>query len=118
MANTNSNLPGIKNSWSFIEFARMKGKPYVTKPREFVNSQTGETFTSTSVAFEHPTKLTPDGKHEVCFVGFSSNLGELSASEVAARKDELNVVQFENGNYSLCERGSNSWDAIDLGITF
>lgn len=112
----NANLPGIVNSWSLMAFAKSHGAPSLTQPREFVNSQTGETFTARSVAFEHPTELDEQGRHKVCFVGFSRNLGELSAAEIAARKDELNVVEFENGNYSLCQRGSNAWEAIELGI--
>lgn len=116
MATTNPNMPGIVNSWSFMAFAKANGAPKLTQPREFVNSQTGETFTSRSVAFEHPTKLDEQGRHAVVFVGFSRNLGELSAEEIAARKDELNVVQYENGNYGLCARGSNAWEDINIAI--
>lgn len=118
MANTNQ--PGIKNSWSFMAFAKTHGQPKLTQPREFVNSQTGESFTSRSVAFEHPTEMEtlPDGtiRHKVTFVGFSRNLGELTAPEIAARKDELNVVEYENGNYGLCTRGSAAWEDINIGL--
>lgn len=120
MANAANNQPGIKNSWSFMAFAQTHGQPKLTQPRTFVNSQTGEEFTSRSVAFEHPTEMEtmPDGsqRHKVCFVGFSRNLGEMSASEIAARKDELNVVEYENGNFGLCQRGSASWEDINIGI--
>lgn len=120
MANVANNQPGIKNSWSFMAFAQTHGQPKLTQPRTFVNSQTGEEFTSRSVAFEHPTEMEtmPDGsqRHKVCFVGFSRNLGEMSASEIAARKDELNVVEYENGNFGLCQRGSASWEDINIGI--
>ena len=111
-----NNMPGIKNSWTLMAFAQSHGAPKLTQPREFVNSQTGETFTSRSVAFEHPTELDEQGRHKVCFVGFSRNLGELTAAEIAARKDELNVVEYENGNFGLCARGVNSWEDINLGL--
>lgn len=113
-------MPGIKNSWSFMAFAQTHGAPKLTQPRTFINSNTGEEFTSRSVAFEHPTEMETlaDGttRHKVCFVGFSRNLGELSASEIAARKDELNVVEYENGNYGLCARGSSAWEDINIGL--
>ena len=113
---TNTNMPGIKNSWSLLAFARSHGAMSVTQPREFVNSQTGETFTARSCAFEHPTEMDDQGRHRICFVGFSRNLGELSPAEIAARKDDLNVVELENGNYTLCAKGTNSWEAVDLGL--
>lgn len=120
MVDTIQNLPGIVNSWSFMSFARTHGQPKLTQPREYVNRGTGETFTSRSVAFEHPTEMETlaDGttRHKVCFVGFSRNLGELSAEEIAARKDELNVVQYENGNYGLCARGTSSWEDINIDL--
>ena len=109
-------MPGIKNSWTLMAFAQSHGKPSLTQPREFVNSQTGEPFTARSVAFEHPTEKDEQGRNKVCFVGFSRNLGELSVSEIIANKDSLNVVEFENGNFSLCKRGENAWEAIDLGL--
>jgi len=121
MANVaTENRPGIVNSWSLMAFAQVHGQPKLTQPREFVNSQTNETFTARSVAFEHPTEMETlaDGstRHKVCFVGFSRNLGELTAEEIAARKDDLNVVQYENGNYGLCAKGQNSWEDINLGL--
>lgn len=113
-------MPGIKNSWSLIAFAKSHGRMSITQPREFTNSLTGENFTARSCAFEHPTEMETlkDGttRHKVCFVGFSRNLGELSPAEIAARKDDLNVVEFENGNFSLCAKGSSSWEAVDLGL--
>lgn len=118
MANTN--MPGIKNSWSFMAFAGIHGKPKLTQPKEYINSQTGEHFTSRSVAFEHPTEMEtmPDGsqRHKVCFVGFTRNLGELSAAEIAARKDELRVVEYNNGNYGLCGQAADAWEDINIGI--
>jgi len=95
--------PGIKDSWSLVNFARMKGKMKVTN--ELVNKDTGETFRS--CVFDHDGSLT--------FVNFSSKLGEMSAAEISREKDNLQVVLLESGTYKLCKRGE-AWDEVDLGI--
>lgn len=95
---------GIKNSWSLVEFARAHGQMKVTN--ELTNSNTGETFKS--CAFINGGAVT--------LVGFSSNLGELSPAQIKAQKDELQVVELESGNYKLCKRGTDSWEAVDLGL--
>ena len=74
---------------------------------ELTNSQTGETFKS--CAF-----VAPDGA--VTLVGFSSNLGELTPQQIAAQKNELQVVKLESGNYKLCKSGADSWEDVDLGL--
>lgn len=96
---------GIKNSWSLIAFAKSHGKMKVTG--DLVNSNTGETFKS--CAFEGS-----DGT--ITMVGFSSNLGELTAKEIAEKKDNLQVVQLESGSYKLCKAGADSWETVDLGL--
>lgn len=96
---------GIKNSWSLLDFAKSHGKMKRTNP--LTNSQTGETFVS--CAF-----VAPGGA--VTLVGFSSNLGELSAAQIKQMKYELQVVQLESGNYKLCKSGADSWEDVDLGI--
>lgn len=107
-------MPGIKNSWSFIGFAKTHGQPKLTKPATYTNSQTGEEFTARSVAFVHPTEKDEQGRAAVCFVGFSRNLGELSASEIASRASELQVVQTNEDKYILCGSGTNSWEDINV----
>lgn len=105
MANTNANQ-GIKNSWSLLTFAKMHGRMQVGN---FTNSDTGEDFKS--CIFTNPTDNTRT------FVAFSSKLGELTPSEIASRKDDLQVVELENsGNYYLCNVGQNAWDDVNLGI--
>ena len=99
---TNSHNIGIKNSWSLLDFARTHGRMKVTN--DLVNSQTGETFKS--CAF-----VATDGA--VTLVGFSSTLGELTPSQIAAQKDSLQVVELESGNYKLC---ADIWQDVDLGI--
>lgn len=105
MANTNANQ-GIKNSWSLLTFAKMHGRMQVGN---FTNSDTGEDFKS--CIFTNPTDNTRT------FVAFSSKLGELTPSEIASRKNDLQVVELENsGNYYLCNVGQNAWDDVNLGI--
>ena len=87
MATTNQ--PGIVNSWSLLAFAKAHGQMKVTAPMTHVNSETGEEFTATSCAFVHPTEKDDQGRAAVCFVGFSRNLGELSAKEIASKQDDL-----------------------------
>jgi len=106
MANNNGSvMKGIKNSWSLITFAKSHGKMQVG---EFVNKETGETFKS--CIFTNPSDDTRT------FVAFSSNLGILSPREIASQKDDLQVVELESGNYSLCKAGNNAWEDVDLGL--
>ena len=74
---------------------------------EMVNSQTGETFKS--CAFVGTSGA-------VTLVGFSSNLGELTPTQIAAQKDSLQVVELQSGNFKLCKRGTDSWEDVDLGL--
>lgn len=102
MANTTANTT-IKNSWSLIAFAKTYGSP---KLAELTNHETGEVFKS--LAFVQG--------EDVTFVRFSSKLGELTPAEVVKQKDDLQVVQLESGNYTLCKKGdpSKAWQDIDL----
>ncbi len=103
--NNSNNNSRIINSWSLIAFARSHGKMQVG---EFANKDTGEVFKS--CIFTNPADQSR------CFVAFSSKMGELSPREIAAMKDELQVVQLESGNYSLCKQGQNAWEDVDLGL--
>ena len=95
---------GIKNSWSLISFAKTHGK---MKVAPFVNRETGEYFKS--CAF-----LSSEG--EVTLVAFSSKLGELTPKQIAAQKNDLQVVQLESGTYKLCKAGHDTWEDVDLGL--
>lgn len=99
-------MQGIKNSWSLLAFAKSHGKMQVG---EFVNKESGEIFKS--CIFTDPNNA--DNK---CFVSFSSKLGPLTPQEIVDKKDDLQVVELESGNYSLCMQGANSWESVDLGI--
>ena len=104
MANVAQNV-GIKNSWSLLAFAKSHGKMQVG---EFANKETGETFKS--CIFTNPED------NSRCFVAFSSKMGELTSREIAEQKDNLQVVELESGNYSLCKVGANAWEDVELGL--
>ena len=98
-------MVGIKNSWSLIAFAKSHGKMQVG---DFKNGETGEEFKS--CIFTNPED------NSRTFVAFSSKMGELSPSEIAAKKDELQVVELESGNFSLCAIGATAWHDVELGL--
>lgn len=103
-----------------MAFAKAHGK---MKLAEFTNGETGETYKG--AAFVNPET------NATCFVNFSSKMGELSAAEIIAKKDELQVCELNvapdvakrraaNGrqpeSYCLCMVGQNAWQDVDLGI--
>lgn len=105
MANTtqnNSNLVGIKQSWTLVDFAKSRG---TMKIAPFVNKETGEAFTS--CVFTTPGK-------PITIVNFSSNLGELSAKQIAMQQDSLQVVELDNGKFKLCKQGADAWQTVNL----
>lgn len=91
-----------KNSWNLLVFAKAHGKMQVG---EFANKDTGEVFKA--CIFTKPD----DGTRT--FVAFSTKLGELTPKQIAEMKNELQVVQLESGNYSLCKIDSG-WNDVDL----
>lgn len=96
----------IKNSWSLLSFAKEFGPKM--QVGEFVNSESGETFKS-CIFTKGDTRT---------FVAFSRKLGVLSPRQIAAQKDDLQVVlcKTEDGEdmYSLCHQGQNHWEDVDL----
>lgn len=93
----------ILQSWSLLEFA----KNYVKmKVGTFVNSNTGEEFKSCMF-------LKKDGTYD--YVGFHSQLGELTPAEISKRKKELKVGLTESGKYVLYDH-IDDWEIIDLGL--
>ena len=111
----------IINSWSLLAFARQNGgKMFIG---ECTNQNTGEVFKS--ISFHDGSRTNTK------MVNFSSNLGELSPREIAARKDSLQVVELavdaetlarrkaagrQLESYILCSVGENSWEEVDLGL--
>jgi hypothetical protein len=116
MANTANNR--IINSWSLKSFFQAHGKMKIANMK---NSESGEAYKC--LAFENPTS------GALCFVSFSSNLGELTGSEIASMKDDLQVCELsvdddvaarraEAGHqaesYCLCKKGTGSWEDVDI----
>lgn len=97
------NTVGIKKSWSLRAFRAMYDKMKLTNP--MVNKETGEPFRSTAFI---------DAAGGVTLVGFSSKLGELSAAQIKAQVDELQVVQLNSGSYKLCKAGADTWEDVDI----
>ena len=96
----------IKNSWSLIAFARANGK---MKVAPFVNSDTGEAFKSCMF-------VDADGNVNK-IVNFSSKLGELTPQQIASQKDDLQVVELDNGRFKRGKKGSgDTWEDVDLGL--
>ena len=87
----------ILQSWSLLEFAKNYVKMQVGN---FVNSNTGEEFKSCMFIKE-------DGSYD--YVGFHSQLGELTPAEISERKKELKVGLTESGKYVLYDH-VNDWE--------
>ena len=117
MANT-ANNNRIKNSWSLHAFYNAHGKMKIANMK---NSETGDSYKC--LAFENPAS------GSLCFVSFSSNLGELTGAEIASMKDDLQVCELtvdddvaarraEAGrqaeSYCLCKKGTGSWEDVEL----
>jgi len=81
LVNTYGN--GIKNIWSLRDFFRAHGRMKIANMK---NSQTHEIYKC--LAFENPTSGV------LCFVSFSSGLGELSGAEINSMKNELVVCEL------------------------
>lgn len=94
----------IKNSTSFMSFAKNFKKVQIAN---CTNHETGEIFKA--LAFT-------DDSNQLTFVSFSSKLGELTAAQIAAQKDELQIVELESGNLKLCKQGVDTWETVDLGL--
>lgn len=93
----------ILQSWSLLEFAKNYVKMQVGN---FVNSNTGEEFKSCMFVKE-------DGSYD--YVGFHSQLGELTPAEISERKKELKVGLTESGKYVLYDH-IEDWENVDLGL--
>lgn len=93
----------IIQSWSLLEFAKNYVKMQVGT---FVNSNTGEEFKSCIF-------IKKDDTYD--YVGFHSQLGELTPAEISERKKELKVGLTKSGKYVLYDH-VNDWEIVDLGL--
>ena len=112
--NYNPQMQGIKSGVSLIAFRA--GREMAIVNQKNVNKETGEEFTSHSIAFFKP-ELNPDGskkldaqgrvipqRDSVEWVAISDKLGQMTASEITAQRDTLQVVTLaESGNLVLCK---------------
>lgn len=73
------------------------------------DNETGEIRNFKSCIFTDPNDAS-----KKTFVSFSSKMGELSPSEIVARKDELQVIELESGTFKLCPMGENAWEDVLL----
>ena len=78
--------------WSLLDFAREHGK---MKVAPFVNKETGDKFKSCAFI---------NAAGEVTLVAFWSKLGELTPTEIAYNKENLDVIQLSSGYYKLVYR--------------
>lgn len=102
MADNTDNQSTIINRWTLLQFAASHGKMATGTAKD----KDGIEFKSCS--FTNPVT------GERTYVGFSSKLGVLSAKEIAARKNNLQVVQLETGGYRLCNQGDSNWEEVEL----
>lgn len=93
----------ILQSWSLLEFAKNYVKMQVG---DFVNRNTGEKFKSCMF-------LKEDGSYD--YIGFHSQLGELTPAEISKRKKELKVGLTNSGKYILYDH-IDDWEIVDLGL--
>ena len=97
------NCTSITQSWPLLEFAKNYIKMQVGT---FVNSNTGEEFKSCIFLKKDDTSD---------YVGFHSQLGELTPAEISKRKKELKVGLTESGKYVLYDH-IDDWEIVDLGL--
>lgn len=113
MANTanTTSMPGIKNNWSLMAFAKSHGN---MKVGTFTNKD--QNSPNYGKQFRSCFFVDPQDRRNITFVAFSRNLGELTPQQIAAQKNDLQVVEFENGHFSLCKAGALAGDDVDLGL--
>lgn len=92
-------------SWSLLDFARKYGPKM--QVRGYTNNSTGEPF-KLCVFIDNSGKETS--------VRFLSQLGELTSSEISARKNNLKIGKMSNNKLYLYDKDINEWETIDLGL--
>lgn len=107
--NNESRNSRIVNSWSLKAFAHQHGQMKVGK---FTNHETKEQFTAPAFV---------DADNHVCLASFSRGLGVMTPQQISAQADELQIVEREvegvnHPVYTLCKRGQDSWEDVDLGF--
>lgn len=107
--NDNSTLSDEKllflENWSLMNFVEEWGPEMRTGT--CTNRKTGEEYKACMFIRKDGTKT---------YVNFFSRLGELSASEISQRKDELKVGVTKEGKYYLHNGNVKAWEDVDLGL--
>lgn len=102
---TTEQPPLFIQSWSLLDFARKYGPKM--QVRGYTNNSTGEPF-KLCVFIDNSGKETS--------VRFLSQLGELTPSEISARKNNLKIGKMSNNKLYLYDKDINEWETIDLGL--
>ena len=83
-------ISDIKTSWPLMTFAKMNGKMSLVPVTE----------KDTNITYK--TCVFTNSNDDRLFVGFSSELGELTPKEIAEKKTDLKVVECKSGQFYLC----------------
>ena len=94
--------PLFVEDWPLLDFARANGKMQVG---DFISKDTNEEFKACIFTKKDGSRI---------FVGFFSQLGELTPAEISRRKDELKVGLMSNGYYYLHDNNIKLWKDINL----
>lgn len=92
-------------NWSLVDFTKKYG-PKVALGT-CTNKTTGEQYKACSFTQEDGTRT---------YVSFFSKLGELTASEILERKEDLKVGITKEGKYYLHNGNVKAWEDVDLGL--
>lgn len=99
----------IINSMSFITFARTYGPKTQLGGFSKEDPETKQTSSWQSI-------ICTNAEGDKTYARLSPKLGTLKKEDISRMKAELQCVQLESGNWTLCKVGENSWEDIDLGI--
>ena len=81
--------------WSLAGFAKLHGKMYVFPVKEFVNSETGESFESQECGFKKDSKWT--------YVRIANALGlGITAKDVVSKQKDLQILKGSDSKFYLC----------------
>ena len=105
-----------REHFTMAQFAKQYGKPKVTNPVEYINSETGEPFRSWHLAFLSLTEKDDKGRPLATKVYFAKKLGKLTKEEILQRQHSLQIMKNDAGYWMLCNRGMDSWQDLDIDM--
>ena len=97
----------ILDRWTLIQFKNIYGKMQTGVAKD----KDGQEFRTCSFTNPETGKRT--------YVGFSTSLGVLTAQQIAAQKNDLQVIEIQvegqsKPSYRLCKQGASTWDDVEL----